>query len=156
MANQRETDIYTNQSDTFAEALATARKMQQDWLNYGLDFIHLYVEDVDGDWLETWGNEEILGDSLLDIIKEFLVSDDDVAVRIRQYLERQNFSGEAGLTLFDIAVNLEECWRIPSANNRLSAMRNLLAAAEIDETELWDLTERLLVNLTEILDNERN
>ncbi len=86
MANQREMNSYDNQVDSFTEALATARQMQQDWLTYGLDFVHLYIEDVDGDWLETWRNNEILGNSLLDSIKEFLVSDDDVAVKIRQHL----------------------------------------------------------------------
>ncbi len=158
MANQRETNSYENQVDNFTEALATARKMQQDWLNYGLNFIHLYVEDVDGDWLETWGNEEILNSQLLDSIKEFLVSDDDIAVRIRQYLGEQSSMPGASLTLFDLAVNLEECWRIPEVHSRLSAVKNLLAVAgnrsdlDInDDVELWHLTNSLLAKLAEIL-----
>ncbi len=158
MANQRETNSYENQVDEFTEALATARKMQQDWLNYGLNFIHLYVEDVDGDWLETWGNEEILNPHLLDTIKEFLVSNDDVAVRIRKYLGEQSSVTGASLTLFDLAVNLEECWRIPEAHSRLSAVKNLLAVAgnrsdfDInDDVELWHLTNSLLAKLAEIL-----
>ncbi|MBH8564342.1 hypothetical protein I8748_19485 [Nostoc sp. CENA67] len=146
MANQRETHSYENQVDRFTEALATARKMQQDWLTYGLNFIHLYVEDVDGDWLETWGNDEIIGNSVLDSIKEFLVSDDHVAVRIRQLLGERS--------LFDLAVNIEASWRISQADNRLSAMRNLLASdfsSEIDDNGLLDLAESLLAKLSEIL-----
>ncbi len=158
MANQRETNSYENQVDEFTEALATARKMQQDWLNYGLNFIHLYVEDVDGDWLETWRNEEILNSPLLDTIKGFLVSDDDVAVRIRQYLGEQSSVAGVSLALFDLAVNLQECWRIREAHSRLSAVKNLLAVAgnksylDInDDVELWHLTNSLLAKLAEIL-----
>ena len=39
------------------EKLAAARKMQDGWMNHGLDFVDLYVEDVGGDWLEKWGKQ---------------------------------------------------------------------------------------------------
>jgi hypothetical protein len=118
MANKRETHC-NNQVDTFAEALATARQMQQNWLTYGVNFVNFYVEDVDGDWLETWGDDEIIGNSQLDNIKEFLVSHDSVAVKVRQHLGERS--------LFDFAVNLEESWKISEPNDRLSAVKNLLA-----------------------------
>jgi len=147
MANQQETRSYDNQIDTFAEALETARQMQQNWLTYGLDFVNFYVEDVDGDWLETWGHDEILGNSQLDTIKEFLVSDDDVAVNTREYLGERS--------LFDFAVSLEESWRISETNDRLSAVRNLLAcernSVNTDDLRLLDLANSLLVKLAEIL-----
>ncbi|MEH2283777.1 MAG: hypothetical protein V7K90_21035 [Nostoc sp.] len=146
MANKRETHC-NNQVDTFAEALATARQMQQNWLTYGVDFVNIYVEDVDGDWLETWGHDEILGNFQLDAIKEFLVSNDSVAVRVRQYLGERS--------LFDFAVNLEESWRISQSNDRLSSVRNLLAGEEnsidTDDIRLVDLANSLLVKLAEIL-----
>jgi hypothetical protein len=145
MANQREIHELENQVDKFSETLATARKMQQDWLNYGLNFIHLYVEDVDGDWLETWEDGEIIGNSLLDSIKEFLVSDDRVAIRVRQHLKERS--------LFDLAVNLEEYWRIYKADNLSSAVRNLLASnvsREVDD-DLLDLADSLLAKLAEVL-----
>ncbi|MBH8572067.1 hypothetical protein I8752_03270 [Nostocaceae cyanobacterium CENA369] len=145
MANQREIHELENQVDKFSETLATARKMQQDWLNYGLNFIHLYVEDVDGDWLETWEDGEIIGNSLLDSIKEFLVSDDRVALRVRQHLKERS--------LFDLAVNLEEYWRIYKADERLSAVRNLLASnvsREVDD-DFLDLADSLLAKLAEVL-----
>lgn len=144
MLNQQETNS-NQQVDRFSEALATARNMQQDWLNYGVDFVHLYVEDVHGDWLERWGEE-----SILDSLKEFLVSDDDVAVRVRQILGERS--------LFDIAVNLEECLSLSEENDKLYAVINLLAdrennydACEIDDMELLNLANSLLKKLAEIL-----
>jgi hypothetical protein len=146
MANKRETHC-NNQVDTFAEALATARQMQQNWLTYGVDFVNIYVEDVDGDWLETWGNDEILSNFQLDTIKEFLVSNDSVAVTVRQHLKERS--------LFDFAVNLDESWRIYEANDRLSAVRQLLACGDNiddgDRIKLVDLANSLLVKLAEIL-----
>ena len=37
--------------------LEGARQIQQDWLKHGLNFVDIYIDDVDGDWLETWGEE---------------------------------------------------------------------------------------------------
>ncbi|MBE9004307.1 hypothetical protein IQ259_04500 [Fortiea sp. LEGE XX443] len=139
MPNQSETASYEGQLDKFAETLATARKMQQDWLTYGLDFVHIYVEDVDGDWLETWRHDEILNNSLLDKIKEFLVSNDAVAVQVRQQLNERS--------LFDFAVNLAESWRIPEDRERLSAVKNLLAGDDADDRKLFDLANNLLEKL---------
>ena len=153
MPNRRETN--TNEKvDKFSEALEAARKMQQNWLNYGLDFVHLYVEDVHGDWLEKWGDDEPevenealvtprVGSSVLNSIKAFLVSDDDVAVSVRQILGERS--------LFDVAVNLEEFLNLPDANDRLYAVRNLLAGREQDNTELLDLADSLLEKLALIL-----
>ena len=147
MANKRETYSCNNQVDTFAEALATARQMQQNWLTYGVDFVNFYVEDVDGDWLETWGNDEIVGNSQLDAIKEFLVSKDSVAVKVREHLGERS--------LFDFAVNLDESWRICETDERLSAVKNLLAGEEnsidTDDIRLLDLVNSLVVKLAEIL-----
>lgn len=147
MANKRETHSCDNQVDTFAEALATARQMQQNWLTYGVDFVNFYVDDVDGDWLETWGNDEIVGNSRLDAIKEFLISKDSVAIKVRQDLGERS--------LFDFAVNLEESWRISQTNDRLSAVINLLTdeenSVDTDDVKLLDLANSLLVKLSEIL-----
>lgn len=145
MAHKRET--HTCNNINFAEALATARQMQQNWLTYGVDFVNFYVEDVNGDWLETWGNDEILGNSRLDAIKEFLVSDDNVAVKVREYLGERS--------LFDFAVSLEEYWRIAEVDDRLAAVKNLLAGSEnninTDDISLIDLANSLLVKLADIL-----
>jgi hypothetical protein len=145
MSNQRQSNG-NQQADRFSEALATARNMQQDWLNYGVDFVHLYVNDVHGDWLERWEEE-----SVLDLLKEFLVSNDDVAVKVRQILGERS--------LFDIAVNLEECLSLSEETDRLYAIKNVLAnreknyniSCEIDDIELLNLANSLLQKLADIL-----
>ncbi|MDZ8134639.1 MAG: hypothetical protein RM049_04960 [Nostoc sp. DedQUE04] len=146
MPNKRETHC-NNQVDTFAEALATARQMQQNWLTYGVDFVNIYVEDVEGDWLETWGHDEILGNFQLDTIKEFLVSNDSVAVKVREHLGERS--------LFDFAVNLDESWRNSQTNDRQSAVIHLLAgegnSVDTNDIRLLDLANTLVGKLTEIL-----
>jgi tetratricopeptide (TPR) repeat protein len=42
------------------EALEAARELQKLRRSHGVDRIHLLVEDVDGDWLEEWGEDEVL------------------------------------------------------------------------------------------------
>lgn len=143
MANQKETNRYKNQVDKFTEVLTTAREMQQDWLKYGLNFIHIYVDDVDGDWLETWGSDEAYHNSVLDHIKEFLISNDTDAMRLRQHLGERS--------LFEIAVNLEECWQIPDIEQRLLAIQHLLTDALTGEIEIPGLADSLLRKLAEIL-----
>jgi len=43
--------------------LEGARQIQQDWLGHGLNFVDLYIDDVEGDWLETWGEETVTSES---------------------------------------------------------------------------------------------
>ncbi len=40
------------------EKLESARKMQDDWMKNGLNFVDLYVDDAGGDWLSKWGKAE--------------------------------------------------------------------------------------------------
>ncbi|MFM2061827.1 MAG: hypothetical protein RLZZ507_1497 [Cyanobacteriota bacterium] len=139
MLNQKEMNSIT-QVDEFAEILAAARRMQQDWLEYGVNYVHLYVEDADGDWLEKWNDDQILGDSLLDSIKEFLVSNDDVAVKIRQNLKDR--------PLFDLAIDLEECLRISREDAKTSALRDILTRhLHVGDIDLLDLANSLLDKL---------
>jgi len=135
MVNQQQINN-SAQLENLTEALAAARNMQQDWLNYGLNFVHIYVEDVESDWLETWGDNEI-SNPLFDAIKDFLVSDDDVAMKIRKYV------GE--ISLFDLAVDLEECLRISQDNDKISAVKDVLANdIDIDDLELLDLAHHFV------------
>jgi hypothetical protein len=146
MAHRQETQSYETPVEKFTQALTTARRMQHDWLTYGVDFVHLYIEDADSNWLENWVNEEILCNKLLDGIKEFLVSDHDVAVRVREHLGQRS--------LFDLAVNLEVCWRIATVDERLSLVRNLLAGEEyhvnLHHEKLLNLAESLLLKIADI------
>ncbi len=40
------------------KALELEQTIQRDWLEHGLDFVNLYVEDLEGNWLETWGEDD--------------------------------------------------------------------------------------------------
>ena len=40
------------------QALQAAQKLQDDRLNFGLDHVDMYVQNVDSDWLEHWGKDE--------------------------------------------------------------------------------------------------
>jgi hypothetical protein len=80
---------------------------------------------------------------VLDHIKEFLVSDDIVAFKLRDYLGDRS--------LFDLAVNLEEMWRITPSTDRLASVKNILAIGETDDGEISDLADSLLKKLTEML-----
>lgn len=40
------------------QAFQAAQKLQEDRLAWGINHVSLYVENVDGDWLEKWGEEE--------------------------------------------------------------------------------------------------
>lgn len=39
-----------------------SQQLQLDKQNYGADYIHIYVDDIEGDWLETWDWEHDLTD----------------------------------------------------------------------------------------------
>lgn len=39
------------------QAVEKAQKLQDDRIKFGLDHVNLYVEDVEGDWLETWDDD---------------------------------------------------------------------------------------------------
>jgi hypothetical protein len=39
-------------------SLRASRKYQSDKLIHGLNRVDLYVEDVEGDWLENWNDED--------------------------------------------------------------------------------------------------
>ena len=79
--------------NAISDPLEAARQMHQDWLNYGTDFIHLYVEDVEGVGFENWDEDEedleTETDSNLALEKfekttlDFFNSDDPVALKVR-------------------------------------------------------------------------
>ncbi len=124
--------------EKFSEALVEARRMQQDWMTHGLDFVHLYIEDVEGDWLERWGEDEevfvretpdspavsacqpVVGALAVEAVRAFLESDDSVAVKVRERL--------TDISLSEMAAQLEKCLRIPEENDqRLFAVKTILA-----------------------------
>ncbi|MDF0556023.1 hypothetical protein [Kamptonema sp. UHCC 0994] len=40
------------------QAVEKAQKLQDDRIKFGIDHVKLYVEDVEGDWLEKWDDDE--------------------------------------------------------------------------------------------------
>jgi hypothetical protein len=56
-----------NPLENFNQALLKARQMQDNWLQYGVNFVDLYIEDVESDWLETWGDDEEENETLSQI-----------------------------------------------------------------------------------------
>jgi hypothetical protein len=158
--------------EKFRQHLEEARKFQEDLLKYGLEAVHLYVEDVDGDWLERWGEDEeelvseapdaqavavgqtLVGGAIVEAVTAFLESDDPVAVQVRERL------GERSLP--DVAAELENCLSIPEEDDQILAVKNALAGSlrsggtnrdssdENDEIELLDLAESLLEKLAQI------
>jgi hypothetical protein len=52
----------------FLQAVEAAQKSQGDIMKYGLEAAHLYCDDVDGDWLETWGEDEEDQQSFVELV----------------------------------------------------------------------------------------
>ncbi|NQE37939.1 ribonuclease III domain-containing protein [Microcoleus asticus] len=72
------TNTVENNLQKVREELEAARKMQDEWMNYGVDFVDRYVEDAGGDWLEKWGKCE----EELELIKSKKVDIDAVKAAI--------------------------------------------------------------------------
>ncbi|MEH2105229.1 hypothetical protein [Nostoc sp.] len=142
--------------DNFLQAVEAAQKVQDDIIKYGLEAAHLYCDDVDGDWLETWGEDGDEQQNFVALVTNFLQSDDLVAVRVRKQLKDKS--------LQEIAVELEKCLSLSEEEDRIFAVKNMLAGGvavaesnsgtgsdEIDETDFLDLAEEVLDKLTHIL-----
>ncbi|MDY7007313.1 MAG: hypothetical protein SWX82_26135 [Cyanobacteriota bacterium] len=139
----------------FTKLLESARKLQDNILNSGLDAADLYVEDIDGDWLENWDNN-----TYVDSIIFLLESDDLVAVKVRERLKEKSTS--------EIASELEKMWQISDEHDRRFAVKNLLAGSvnvgsnnrdisnknEDDRIELLELAEKLLEKLDKIFEEQ--
>ncbi|NEQ35247.1 MAG: hypothetical protein F6K40_02560 [Okeania sp. SIO3I5] len=139
----------------FTKLLESSRKLQADILNYGLEAADLYVEDIDGDWLENWDDN-----TYFDSIISLLESDDPVVGRVRQKLREKSTS--------KIASELEKMWQISDDDDRLFAVKNLLSGDvsvassnrdindknEEDGIELLELAEELLEKLDSIFEEQ--
>jgi hypothetical protein len=49
-------------SEVDEKYLEASQQLQLDKETYGSDYIHLYVDDIEGDWLENWDWEDDLTD----------------------------------------------------------------------------------------------
>ncbi|MBD2774893.1 hypothetical protein [Iningainema tapete] len=137
--------------EKFIQHLQEARQLQRDWMTYGLDCVNLYVDDVDGDWVEKWGEDE---KTVLESVTSFLESGDWVAVKVRKHLKNKS--------LQEIAVDLEKCLSLSEEENRIFAVKNVLVSNDgdyrdsTDKIDLLDLAESLLEKLTDVLDETQD
>ncbi len=81
MTVQGTNTVESNLQKVFEE-LEAARRMQDDWIDRGVDFVDLYVEDAGGDWLEKWGKCE---EELEQIIKKVDVEGVKAAIGISDF-----------------------------------------------------------------------
>ncbi|MDY6802442.1 MAG: hypothetical protein SXA11_01350 [Cyanobacteriota bacterium] len=153
--------------NAIADPLEAARQMHQDWLTHGIDFVNLYVEDVEGDWLENWDEDEedleteengnLAVEKFEKTTLGFLKSDDPVAVKVRDKLKEKS--------LVEIVAELEKAMMVEGGDRRLFAVKNILVGSSgngylrsgnaadenDDEIEMLELAEDLLDKLVEIL-----
>lgn len=151
--------------EDFIQLLGSFRQLQQDILNHGLDAADIYVDDVDGDWLDNWDEEEedletkalenLAGEKFEKATFGFLNSDDPVAVKVRQRLKEKS--------LVEIAAKLEKVMMFEEGYARLFAVKELLGGSvsggsitrgdadrNDEEIEVLELAEDLLEKLVEI------
>lgn len=153
MVNEISND-FQQRLEKFRQHIEEARKLQDDILKYGLDAAYLYSDDVDGDWLERWGEDDD-EPGYVELLTNFIESDDSVAVKVRQQLQHKSIP--------EIIEELELCLNKLTEEDRIFAMKNLLVGGvtnsgsnrdsgdEVNEIEFLDLAESLLEKLTEIL-----
>ena len=145
---------------SFAEALAAARQIQQDWLEHGVDFVDLYVEDVDGDWLEEWSEDEpaengsdsglpersIEQNLFIESVVTFLMSDDPVAIEARPFWENRPLPG--------IATHLERCLTLPERDRPCAVQDLLTGNTSINSTSRRSFnTDKKSINSLKIADS---
>ena len=141
--------------EQFLQHLESARQLEDDIMKYVLEAADLYFEDIDGDWLETWGDDDD-EPGYIEKITTFLESDDVVAVKVRERLQDKS--------LDEIIGGLEYCLSQLTEKDRIFAAKDFLVGNvvvsgscrasgnnSIDEIELLELAEDLMEKLSEIL-----
>lgn len=144
--------------DKFLESVEAAQKLQNDIVRYGLEAAYLYAEDVDGDWLEKWNEDENTQTNFVESVTTFLESDDWVAVSVRKQLQ--------GKSLCEIATQLEDCLRLSELQSRVFAIKTVLVESaslakinrsfsdDTDTVDLLDLAEQLVERLERIFEQK--
>ncbi|MDD1413583.1 hypothetical protein MEN41_02585 [Dolichospermum sp. ST_con] len=56
MVNQQINDRQ-QRLENFLQSVEAARQLEHDIMKHGLDAAYLYCDDVEGDWLDTWGDD---------------------------------------------------------------------------------------------------
>ena len=141
--------------ESFLQTVEAAQKLQDDIIKYGLEAAHFYVDDVDGDWLEKWDEDEEQQNNI-EYITNFLKSDDRVAIQLRKRIKNK--------PLTEIASELENCLSSAQKADRIFAIKdfllynlkireiNFVTSDEYGAVNLVSLAEELLDKLVNILD----
>jgi hypothetical protein len=140
---------------SFLESVKAAQQLEDDIRKYGLEAADLYFEDIDGDWLETWGDDDD-EPGYIEKITTFLESADLVAVEVRKRLQNKSHD--------EIIGGLEYCLSQLTEKDRIFAAKDFLVGdvvisgssrasgnSSINEVELLKLAEYLMEKLSEIL-----
>ncbi|OBQ41872.1 MAG: hypothetical protein AN485_00945 [Anabaena sp. MDT14b] len=141
--------------EQFLQHLEAARQLEDDIRKYGLEAADLYFENIDSDWLETWGDDDD-EPGYIEKLTTFLESDDVVAVEVRKRLQNKS--------LDEIIGGLEYCLSQLKEEDRIFAAKDFLVGdvmvsgscrsssnIDIDEVKLLELAEDLMEKLREIL-----
>lgn len=155
MINQEITKESQKRLEQFLQHLESARQLEDDIRKYGLEAADLYFEDIDSDWLETWGDDDN-EPGYIEKITTFLESDDLVAVEVRKRLQDKSMD--------EIIGGLEYCLSQLTKKDRIFAAKDFLVgdvmvsgscrasgSSDINEVELLELAEDLMEKLREIL-----
>ncbi len=122
-------------SEVDEKYLEASQQLQLDKQTYGSDYIHLYVEDIEGDWLENWDWE----DDLTDYIDAFY-----------HHCEQGNYQFaldtlKAGDDLLNQPENHEKCLELYSYLVERLELQDP-KQSEINHQEILDLAkQRILV-----------
>ncbi|ALB39949.1 MULTISPECIES: hypothetical protein [unclassified Anabaena] len=141
--------------EQFLQHLESARQLEDDIIKYGLEAADLYFEDIDGDWLETWGDDDD-EPGYIEKLTTFLESNDVVAVKVKERLQDKSID--------EIIGGLEYCLSQLTDKDRIFAAKDFLVGdvvvsgscrasgnSDIDEVKLLELAEDLMEKLTDIL-----
>lgn len=155
MIKQEITKESQKRLEQFLQHLESARQLEDDIRKYGLEAADLYFEDIDGDWLETWGDDDN-EPGYIEKLTTFLESDDVVAVEVRKRLQDKSMD--------EIIGGLEYCLSQLTKKDRIFAAKDFLVgdvmvsgscrasgSSDINEVELLELAEDLMEKLREIL-----
>lgn len=129
--------------EKFVQAVDAAQQLQDNILKYGLSAAYLYYKDVDGDWLAKWGEDE---DTPLELITSFLLSNDLVALNLRNMLHDKSIP--------EISNYLDNCMNISTEENRVFAVKDLLISSVNDKSglDLLNLAQQLVDKLENIIE----
>jgi hypothetical protein len=58
VSNYKEPTNSQQRLENFLQHIEAVRQLEDDIIKYGLDAAYLYCDDVEGDWLETWGDDD--------------------------------------------------------------------------------------------------